>query len=341
MKRTVPIYIAATLLAVAASILTGLLSPYAETAPDASFRAEDSAPPDGYETPRPAPSAPPDGWSDGSFTLRLSEDGEVREISMSEYLAGTVAAEMPPGFEPDALAAQAVAARTYAVYSSRHRSSAHPDADVCSDSAHCAAYKTEAQLREKWGADYGAYISKITAAVRETDGVYLKYDGEPILAAFHASSSVQTEASENVWGKAYPYLVSVETPETAETVPSLIETVVISKSDFKETITKAYPDAKLGADASLWFGAAEPTAAGRVASVEIGGVTVPGAELRRLFGLRSTRFAAEVGDDVVITTAGYGHGVGMSQQGANLLAKLGYGWREILETYYPGTEPSG
>ncbi|MBQ6540842.1 MAG: stage II sporulation protein D [Oscillospiraceae bacterium] len=274
---------------------------------------------------------------DAETMIKLKTGGEVIDISMRDYLIGVVGAEMPASFEPDALMAQAVAARTYTLYKMEvEPSSNHPEADVCGDSKCCKAYKDTDELKAKWGDDYGVNIEKITDAVTTTDGEYLTYDSLPILAVFHSSSNGKTEAPENVWGSPVPYLVPVDSMEDGEKVPNYISTVTVSSSSFKDTVRSSHP----GADFSEQDWIADPvySDSGRLLTVKLGGVTVTGTELRRLFDLRSTDIKLRRTDDgVSFTVTGYGHGVGMSQYGANAMAESGKTYREILAWYYPGT----
>ena len=191
-------------------------------------------------------------YEDDEVTLRLLTDGQVQDITMFNYLVSVVAAEMPASFQPEALKAQAVAARTYALYRRFvSPSDNHPPADVCGDSSCCSAYKSLPELAEKWGGNYDCYLEKIEAAVRATDGVCLLYEDEPILAVFHSSSARSTEDSQNVWSSALPYLVSVVSPETGEEVPDYISSVTVAQSDFKDTICSVFPDADFSGDASF------------------------------------------------------------------------------------------
>ena len=156
---------------------------------------------------------------------------------------------------------------------------------------------------------------------------------------FHSSSAGRTEDSAAVWSAALPYLVSVESPEGADTVPNFASSVAVSAAEFRDTVLGAYPEADLSGPVSEWIGEASLTGSGRVGSVLIGGVSVPGTALRSLFGLRSTALSFRCSEDAVtIVSLGYGHGVGMSQYGANVMASEGADFREILANYYPGTE---
>jgi stage II sporulation protein D len=287
-------------------------------------------------SPEPSPSPSPRGTLDAAETVMLVRNGAAESLPLDEYLAGVVAAEMPASFEPAALEAQCVAARTYARY--RAAQGAH-GGGLCADPACCEAYLGEAELRARWGEDFEANMEKIRAAVAATDGLVMTYGGEPIFAAFHSSSPGRTEDCAAVWGGGTPYLVSVETPETAETVPGFREEKSMTAAEFKNTALAALPGAVFVSGPEGWLSDAEYTPSGRLASVRVGSVRVTGTELRRIFSLRSACVTWSVSEEsVTFTTEGYGHGVGMSQYGANELAKAGRSAAEILAHYYPGAE---
>ncbi|MGE4353690.1 MAG: stage II sporulation protein D [Oscillospiraceae bacterium] len=285
----------------------------------------------------PAPVTVPEAESDGDYVFTvLGEDG-VFETCMSDYLPGAVAAEMPALFDEAALKAQTVALRTYIMRMCLTGNPKHPQADVCVDPNCCTAWLDAEALQEKWGDDYEKNLSKITSAVRTTDGEYLTYEGEPIQAVFHASSDGHTENSSSLWSPV-PYLVSVDSPETEETVQNFVTEAVFSPDELRSAVLKAFPSADLSADPGTWLGATELNETGRVANITLGGVSITGNDARSLFGLRSTDFDLVYGDGkFTFTVRGYGHGVGMSQQGANLLAEEGMDYIEILDHYYPGT----
>lgn len=289
----------------------------------------------------PEASAEPESAAGGldselSFTV-LTADG-VETVTMSDWLPGVVAGEMPALFEEEALKAQAVAARTYIMYSMGREKPAHPEADVCDDPACCKAHSTDEELREKWGESYEENMARVLEAVRSTDGEYMSYGGEVIQAVFHSSSAGRTEDSAAIW-QAEPYLVSVESPETAEDVPNYVTSVTVSPEDFRAAVLAVHPEAEFGEDPAFWLGAAVRDASGRVESVDIGGTQVPGTELRTLFKLRSTAFTLDyTAEGFLFTVTGYGHGVGMSQYGANVMAEDGADYEEILTHYYPGAE---
>ena len=268
-------------------------------------------------------------------SIRVLAGGAVQTMDMTDYLTGVVAAEMPAGFEEEALRAQAVAARSYALYcAAAHR---HAGADVCADSGCCQAWLDDAGMHERLGKDYDYYAAKLRRAVETTAGEYLTYDGAPVFAAFHSSSAGATEDSGRVWN-AVPYLVSVPTPESADTVPGYVSTVDAAPLDLRDSILSVCPDADFTGDASTWIGETRRDASGRVECVTLGGKEIQGTKLRSLFALRSTAFTLEyTGEAFRFTVTGFGHGVGMSQYGANVLACGGADYREILAHYYPGT----
>ena len=278
----------------------------------------------------------PEGKRDGARTVRvLLEDGTVNEQTMAEYLWCVVAAEMPASFEEEALRAQAVCARTYTVWKTG-RSAKHENADICADSSCCQAYTTREEAAERWGDQAEAYTGKIAAAVADTGGIVAVYEGEPIQAVFFSSSADATEDAAAVWGQSLPYLVSVASPE-GEEVPNYHSQVVYTGEEVKALVQSVYPGAELSGEPAEWFSNVLYTASGRVASLEVGGVTLSGGAARTLFSLRSAYFRVEAGEDqVVFSVTGYGHGVGLSQYGANAMAKEGKGWEEILKHYYTG-----
>ena len=304
------------------------------------FRVEDtpSPPPAVQETaaaPSEAPPAPVENGEDAPASVRLLHGGETVLLPMQEYLVGVVAAEMPASFAPDALKAQAVAARTYAIYCMNSRR--HENADVCADSACCQAWISRETMKKNWGESFEERLSRISDAVSETEGEYLCYDGKAVFAAFHSSSAGKTEASGEIWSS-LPYLVSVDSPESAETVPNFESVAEISPLDFRDTILYAHPDADFTGEEKDWVGEITRDDSGRVKNVVLGGVSLSGTELRKLFSLRSTCFTLEYCEGFFrFTVLGFGHGVGMSQYGAQVMAEGGVSFRDILAHYYPGT----
>lgn len=299
----------------------------------------DEADPVGGSPELAQPSAAPLA-ADRERSITLLLDGEPVGMSVYDYLVGVVAAEMPAGFEPEALKAQAVAARSY-LERALSSGSKHENADICADSTCCQAYISLRKMQESWGGDYEKNLERISSAVSGTDGEYLVYNGEPVLAAFHSSSAGKTESSGAVWSE-LPYLVSVDSPETESDVPNYISSLALSELDFRDTILHLRPEADMTGSADGWLGDIERNDSGRVMSAAVGGVKISGEDMRSLFSLRSTAFALEYKDGAFIfTVTGYGHGVGMSQYGANVLARQGADHREILEHYYTGASIAG
>lgn len=281
-----------------------------------------------------------EGPEETGTRLRCLLAGEERELSLEEYLWGVVAAEMPAAFDQNALCAQAVAARTYTLYRMDHPSGHHPEVDICGDPGCCQAWMSREERLEGWAkGERKTYEKKVTKAIQETEGQYLSYDGGPIMAAFHAASAGSTKSALEVWGEDYPYLQEVASPEDEGSVPNYYSTVSVDSETFARSIREAYPKAVLGEEKEKWLGAVDYDEAGLPVSIQIGGVSADTGRVRSLFGLRSASFSAEwEGDNIVFYVTGYGHGVGMSQYGANALAKEGKSWREILAWYYPGAE---
>ncbi|MCD8353663.1 MAG: stage II sporulation protein D [Clostridiales bacterium] len=278
---------------------------------------------------------------DGSVTLTVLLDGETETMTLADYLWGVVAAEMPAAFQQEALCAQAIAARTYTLYRLENPSANHPEADICGDSGCCQAWMSVEDRMAQWDSDKAdSYVAKITQAVTGTDGLALYYEGEPILAAFHAISAGSTKSALEVWGQDIPYLQAVESPEGEDAAPNYYSAVSVDKADFAAAFLEAYPEADLSAeDCADWFGEETYDETGLPVSIEIGGVTVDTSQVRTLFDLRSATFTVECdGDTITFYVTGYGHGVGMSQYGANALAKEGKTAEEILAWYYTGAE---
>lgn len=299
------------------------------------FRAERTA----EAVPLDAPQVEaPSGVADEAMTVRVWDGGAVETMSAAEYLKNVVRGEMPAAFEEEALKAQAVAERTYLLYRmSAAPKTSHPQAEVCTDSGCCTAWLTAEEAQEKWGERFGQYEEKVQRAVKDTDGQVVLYDGAPIMAVFHSSSAGATAASGDVWTAALPYLVSVESPESADSVPNYYSVSTFGATEFSRILLAVHPEAALSGSPEGWLGDVELTDSGRVDTAEVGGVTITGKELRSLYGLRSTAFTMEADSEgVTFRVTGYGHGVGMSQYGANALAKEGKTWQEILQWYYTG-----
>ena len=277
------------------------------------------------------------GNIDGSVMLRVLDGETVTEMSLGEYLLGVVRAEMPASFDQEALKAQAVAARTYTMYKLQNGGNHGDTAQICTDHTCCQAYSSKEQAWANWGENAAEYEKKIETAVRETDGETILYGGEPILAVFHASSAGQTRAAGEVWLSDLPYLQAVSSPEEGEAIPNYYSRVEFAAETFKEKMLAACPEADLSGAPSAWLKNAVTDSAGSVKTVEVGGIAMKGTAVRTALGLRSACFEWEVqGDTLVFFVTGHGHGVGMSQYGANAMAEEGADYRDILTHYYTG-----
>ena len=249
-------------------------------------------------------------------------NGEIVYIELEEYLIGVVGAEMPAAFHEEALMSQAVIARTYAL-------KALSKGQVLTDNETTQSYKDNNQLKSIWGSSYNTYYNKIKNAVNNTEGMYLSYNGTYIEAVYHSTSNGYTEDASNVWGNYFPYLVSVESSYDSSN-PSFIQTKTIS---YEELSSKLNSDINI----DTIFNITSKTSSRRVQTIEINQKTYTGVQFRNLLGLRSADFDIEKKDTgVTFTTRGYGHGVGMSQYGANGMAKAGYSYIQILKHYYQG-----
>ena len=262
--------------------------------------------------------------------------GEVQEINIDEYLYGVVAAEMPATFEVEALKAQAIAARTYTIYRIKNGSK-HENADICDDSNCCQAWISKEVRFEKWNdVDKESYWNKIVNAVDSTVGIIITYDGEPINAFFHSNSGGNTETVSNVWGGTdYPYLQSVET-SGEEGYTQYSSSVVLSKEELLQKLQAIYPDIQLNFDEENTIQIIEYTDSGRVKTIKFGNISISGIEARTIFGLKSAKFSVELSDMVTFNVIGNGHGVGLSQTGADAMAKTGATAEQILMHYYTG-----
>lgn len=258
---------------------------------------------------------------------------KVEKLPLEEYLVGVVAAEMPADFELEALKAQALSARTYTVDWLMSGAKAEvPEgiaADI-SDTENNQVYKNDEELRKQWGEEYSWRIKKIKEAVAATSGQILTFEGAPIYAAFFSTSNGYTENSEDYFQEPLPYLKSVESPWDVNT-EKFHGQLVIKVKDFEKKL-----GVKLGDSAEVGK-IVERTKGNRVAKVDINGKALTGKEVREGLGLKSSDFTWErKGDNVVINTKGNGHGVGMSQFGANGMAQEGKKYDEIVQYYYNG-----
>lgn len=267
---------------------------------------------------------------------------EVIVIDFEEYLKGVVASEMPAEFNSEALKAQAVTARTYLLYKLKKFPDGQPehlDASVCTGT-HCQVWNSKDDLiathENGW---YDTYWSKIEEAVNSTKGQILTYEGKIIEPLFHSTSGGRTENSEDVFSTSVPYLRSVESPYESE-APKLHDSAKISVTDFINKIKSVYGELNItpsNLKDKIQLG--NISEGGKIKTITIDGTEISGREIRSIFNLNSTNFSfVQSGDEIEIVTTGYGHGVGMSQWGADGMADEGYNYKEILKHYYTNVE---
>jgi stage II sporulation protein D len=264
---------------------------------------------------------------------------KVQNIDIEEYLYGVLSGEMSAKFNIEALKAQAIAARTFTIYN-KEQGKKHKDAVVCTDYTHCQEYKSEEDLLKTNGEEWiNEFYPKIKQAVNETKGQIITYEGSPILPLYFSTSSGNTENSEEVFSDSYPYLRSVESPYD-KNAPKFASNIKINNNDFIKTINKSYPKAKLYEEnLSDQIKILNKSEGGSVSKIKLGNKELEGVDIRKLFNLNSSNFEIKFNDKYVdIVVKGYGHGVGMSQWGAEGMANEGHMYYEILTHYYTDTD---
>ncbi|WP_286883244.1 stage II sporulation protein D [Aneurinibacillus sp. UBA3580] len=274
------------------------------------------------------------------FSVRVFrvENGKIDTVPLEDYVTGVVSGEMPAEFEMEALKAQALAARTYiALRLAKKDFSDVPKGAHVTDTVKHQVYMDEKQKRERWGSSYTWKEARIRQAVEETAGQVLTYQNEPINATFFSTSNGYTENSEEYWGNTIPYLRSVKVPwDTAS--PRYQETVTMTVDQLEKKLkTKIAQPAAAGS--GTWQKVISRTVGQRVKEIRIGDKTFTGRKVRELLGLNSSHFSLSIEkNQVIIRTLGYGHGVGMSQWGANGMAKEGKTAEEIVAYFYKGVK---
>lgn len=274
------------------------------------------------------------------ISVMSSSTGDIEEIKMREYVIGSVAAEMSALYHTEALKAQAIASYTYArkvgEQNEKYKESYLGEADITDSPDTHQGYINEKRRREKWGDNFEEYEKKIEAAVDEVFGTYLTYNGETALAVYHANSAGKTQSAETLWGSEIPYLISVESPGD-KLSPDYESVQTFDADEFRKCAENC--DVSLDGDAAEWVGELTKAESGYVMSVRLGSTEVSASKFREEFDLKSCSFDINYSDgEFTVTCYGYGHGAGMSQYGADYMARQGSTWREILEHYYPGTE---
>lgn len=259
----------------------------------------------------------------------LKNDNSIERIELEDYLIGVVSSEVPVYFNEEALKAQAVASRTYALKQIYNNKDNLYD---LTDSTLSQVYSSNDRLKEKWGSDYENNYNKIKKAINDTKGEYISYNDEPIYAFFFSTSNGYTEDNVNVFGEDLPYLKPVDSSFDEEETDSFIFTKEFSKEDFYYLLGISYEN-KLVLDNII------KSDTNRVLYIDINNITFKGRDFQKKLSLRSNDFEIEErGESVLITTKGFGHGVGLSQYGSNALAKRNKNYIEILKYYYQGTE---
>lgn len=313
-----------------------------EAAASSEVPASSALPAPGGSLPGTDTGSPETAAFTGDAEVFLIEDqstGEVQQVPRRDYLIGAVAAEMPLSWPDEALKAQAVAAHSYVLYCRDHATAAN-GAWLSADPARRQGYLTDAVLHSYWGTRYDANYIRLSALVDSVLTQVLCYEGAPAGTSYFAISNGRTEASENVWGTALPYLVSVDS-STDLAADHYEYALTLSAQQTAQQLAALGLTADLAAP-EQWFGTPEYTAAGYVAALPVCGQRITGTALRQALGLRSTCFTVRYESGAFcFTTKGYGHGVGLSQWGAKALAEQGQNFADILAHYYPGTSLSG
>ncbi len=272
--------------------------------------------------------------------LLHADTGVIEEIPLDTYLYNVVSAEMPADFHEEALKAQAIVARTYTIYKANTNELKHGEAHICDKSTCCQAWISKEDRLAKWKEEVRqTNWDKIVNAVDSTKGQVVTYEGQPINAFFHSNSGGATEIPLNVWGgSGYPYLQTVETVGE-DAYSQYSSEVVLSKSEILDILKKNYPDIEINLSIEGDIQVLERTDSNRVKKIKFGSITLSGVEARNIFKLRSSNFTVEQeADSIKFKVIGYGHGVGMSQTGADSLAKQGKTAHEIINHYYTGVE---
>ena len=264
----------------------------------------------------------------------------VEEIPLDEYLYGVVSAEMPASFEKEALKAQAIVARTYTIFKIQNNSQKHENTDICDDSSCCQAWISKENRFARWEESAREdNWNKIVEAVDTTKGKIITYEGKPINAFFHSNSGGKTETTINVWGgTGYPYLQAVET-SGEELYSQYASEVVLDKSTFIEKMKEKYQDFSIDFSEDNCIQVLEYTDGNRIKTIRIGNIELSGVNVRNIFGLKSANFTLEIDEEnIKFSVIGYGHGVGMSQTGADSMAKSGSDYEEIIKHFYTNVE---
>ncbi len=274
------------------------------------------------------------------FKIYNESTGNVDTVAIRDYVIGSVAAEMPMSYHDEALKAQAVASLSYAMALKERSFGGDPNlggAHFSANPSQMQGYMSDETMRSFWGDSYEQNKARLESLVDSLDGMVLTYDNNYALTCYHAFSNGKTETSANMWGEALPYLVSVDSPFDI-TADDYSTTLTFSVAEVQNKLTAAALISPSG-EPSQWFGTPDVTSAGYVSTITVNDTAFTGTQIRHAFGLRSSSFDIIYTENYVfeITSRGYGHGVGLSQFGANSMALAGMSYTEILLYYFPGT----
>lgn len=274
----------------------------------------------------------------GTIKLLHKKTNEIEEVKIDDYLCNVVSAEMPADYELEALKAQAIVARTYTIYKVQNKK--HENADICDDSTCCQAWVSKENRLERWEeTKREENWNKIQQCVNETKGKIITYNNQPINAFFHANSGGTTELPVNVWGgSGLPYLQVVQTAGE-EGYTQYSSEVDLTQEELINKLKTKYEDIQIDFNNDEDVKIIEHTDSNRVKTVKFGNHELSGVETRTLLGLKSTNFEIKKeNNQIKFLVKGYGHGVGMSQTGANTMAKQGNNCEEIIKHFYVGIE---
>ncbi len=261
------------------------------------------------------------------YTVRVLVNGETEVLPLEDYVVGVVAGEMPASFDIEALKAQAIASRTYALYKKQSNVSAEYD---LTDNTNTQVYLSIESMQNKWGSDFQKYYDKISSAVESTKGQVITYEGEIIEAFYFAMSGGHTLEASQVFNESREYLKGVDSIYDNANLKNYEVVTEFEKQDFKNKLSISCEN--------IIVNDIKKNDEHHVESLSVCGTEFKGTTFRTTLGLRSTNFDIEVLDKIKITTRGYGHGVGMSQYGANGYAEAGYSYEDIIKHYYTNVE---
>ncbi len=279
---------------------------------------------------------------DLKFKVLNQETGKTKTYSAKEFAIGAIAAEMPPSFHEEALKAQGLAALTYAarlkLQNEEQKNDDLKGADFAIGDGSFTGFMTKEEMKERYGENFDTYYKKIEQAAQEICDKLIVYDSQPIVAAYHAISGGKTEAAQNVWQSAVDYLVPVDSVGD-ELSPDYEKSVTMSEEEVKEKLSAGIDGADFSSDPSGWITIVSRTESETVDEMTVGGAATTGKQVRSLLGLRSADFSVSYQNhSFTFTTKGYGHAVGMSQYGADYLARQGNTYEQIIQHYYTGVQ---